>query len=829
MANAESYRPSVLLVDDTPSNLVALSVVLQPLPLRLVEARSGAEAVEHVGREPFAVVLLDVQMPDMDGFETARRIRELPSGREVPIVFLTAIHCDEQDARRGYQAGAADYITKPFDVEVVRARVRAFVDLYRQREEAHRERYEARTQELDQAARRIDAFERIATAALATDDIHAFLHMLLTVFIGAADSVEMASILLRDADRLTARASIGLQEEVEAGFSVRVGEGFVGKVAATAGPLLLVGDEIATTVLSEWLKKRGLQALYGVPMMTDGEVTGVALIGSSTAQAFSPSETALFRAMVARAAWVVTRQTARFLLDRGLDTAPVGISIWRAPEFVCEYANAEYRRQYAGRDPVGSPLERPEFRATFADVVRTGETYFWEEYPLSLDWDGDGLPELRFFKVSLHPLRAGLAPAASVLALTIDTTNEVLARRALAKGDADRARLLELERAARRDAEIANRAKDEFLATISHELRTPLNAILGWVTSARQGAIKDIDRALGVIERNARAQARIVEDVLDLSRTVSGKLRLDIVSSNISRAIFGAAEAVRPSAETKNIRFEVHVADDLGIVAADPDRIQQVVWNLLTNAVKFTPEGGQVTVTGTNSGGKVLVRVEDSGQGIAPEFLPYVFDPFRQADASTTRRHGGVGLGLAIVKQLVQAHGGTIRAASEGVGRGAAFTMELPARAVPGLGPPSSDGFREADASVVRLDAMRVLVVDDEEDSRILVRELLAARGARVVVAGSADEAMRHMAAFRPHVLVSDIGMPEVDGYTLIRNVRALPPEMGGDTPAIALTAYARSEDRRRAVNEGFQMHVAKPVDPSELLIRVADLARMAS
>jgi signal transduction histidine kinase/CheY-like chemotaxis protein len=449
-----------------------------------------------------------------------------------------------------------------------------------------------------------------------------------------------------------------------------------------------------------------------------------------------------------------------------------------------------------------------------------------DEHSVVHDWDRDGIPEERFYKFSLHPLRTGLRPAESVLAFSIDTTSEVVARRALKKSDLELARSLELEREARKDAEIANRAKDEFLATISHELRTPLNAILGWATSARHGAVKDLDRALGVIERNARAQARIVEDVLDLSRTVSGKLRLNIVSADISRAIFGAVEAVRPSAETKRIALEVLLAEDLGIVAADPDRIQQIVWNLLTNAVKFTPEGGAVTLSAYKEPGRVFVRVRDTGQGISPEFLPYVFEPFRQADASTTRRHGGLGLGLAIVKQLVQAHGGVIRAESEGENRGSVFTMELPARTVPVFEPPSAPATPKLDAAIVRLDATRVLVVDDEEDSRLLVGELLAARGALVDVAGSADEALRRVPHFRPHVLVSDIGMPEADGYALIRNIRALPPELGGKTPAIALTAYARSDDQRRAMNEGFQMHVAKPVDPSELVLRVADLVR---
>jgi signal transduction histidine kinase len=824
MASGSTYRPGVLVVDDTASNLVALSAVLEPLPVRVIEALSGPAAIEHVRREQFAVVLLDVQMPEMDGFETARIIRELPNGRDVPIVFLTAIHRDEWYARRGYEAGAADYITKPFDVDVLRARVRAFVDLYRQREEVHRARYEERTRALDEAERRLDAFERISTAALVTDDVDAFLHSLLTVFIGAASAVDVVSIVLRRGDRLRLRASIGVQEEAEAGFTLKAGDGFVGGIAATGEPRALAGDEIEATVRSPWLKARRLRALYGVPLVADSEVIGVAYIGSSTVLSFSAPEMSLFRAMVERAAWVVARQQARYLLHRGLDTAPVGISIWRVPQFVCEYANAEYRRQYTQGDPIGLVASDEDFVARLGDVVRTGEPQFCEEHSVRLDWNRDGVAEERFFKYSVHPLRAGIEPAEFVLALTIDTTSEVLARRALKKSDADRSRLLELERAARTDAEVANRAKDEFLATISHELRTPLNAILGWATNIRQGAVTDIARALGIIERNARAQARIVEDVLDLSRIVSGKLRLDVAPSDISRAVFGAVEAIRPSAEAKAIRLQIELDGDLGVVVADAGRIQQVVWNLLTNAVKFTPQGGQVSVRGARVAERVVVCVRDTGQGIPADFLPHVFDAFRQEDASTTRKHGGLGLGLTIVKQLVQAHGGTIDVESSGVGQGAAFTVSLPARRGPVNAPPPEDAAPEPGLSSVRLDSVRVLVVDDEEDSRVLVGEVLASCGADVVVAGSADEGLRQVSQFRPHVLVSDIGMPQQDGYYFIRNVRALPAEQGGATPAIALTAYALQDDRNRAVREGFQLHVPKPVDPSELVRRIADL-----
>lgn len=825
-----SAQPSVLLVDDTPANLVALNAVLKQLRVRLVEARSGEEALQQVEREPFAVVLLDVQMPGMDGFETARRIRATPAGRELPILFLTAIHRDEQYARRGYAAGAADYITKPFDVDVLRARVRAFVDLYRQREEAHRARWEARTRELGEAQRRLSAFERISMAALETDDVGAFLHTLLIVFMSAADSATTATILLRRGNELVTAASIGMPEDMQGRVQMPVGQGFAGKVAATGRPMLLLGDALGTTAHGPWLEKLGLRALYGVPLFHHGDVMGVAHIGSSAENGFTDAERRLFQAMADRAAWVVSRKQARDRLYAVLDTAPVAFAVWRGADQVCEYANVAYRGLFPGREVVGEnavALGATRVESAIRHVSESGEAMHVEELPWTADYRGDGTSEERFFRVSFHPLRDALGQPDAVLSVVIDLTPQVHARRALEASEEERARLFQLERSAREEAETASRAKDEFLATVSHELRTPLNAILGWAASVRGGVVTDVDRALGIIERNARAQARIIEDVLDLSRIVNGKLRLEVVSTEISQCIFAAIEAVRPSAETKNITLHVEVGEDLGVVAADPGRVQQIVWNLLTNAVKFTPEGGRVAVTAETAPGHVIVRVEDNGEGIAPEFLEHLFEPFRQADGSTTRRHGGLGLGLSIVNQLAQAHGATVRAKSDGLGRGATFTVEFPTRPSSASVPPPQAA---AEASPAHdLTACRVLVVDDEEDSRTLVRELLSKRGATVDVAESAVQALQRIESFRPHVLVSDIGMPGTDGYALIRSVRALSPEAGGDTPAIALTAYARADDARRAHEEGFQMHVSKPVDPSRLVALVAELATAGS
>ena len=544
--------PSVLLVDDMPANLLALRAVLTPLDVRLVEASSGEEALSHLAHETFAVALLDVQMPTMDGFELARRLRASPEGRELPIIFLTAIHRDEDYARRGYASGAADYITKPFDVDVLRARVRAFVDLFHQRERLRERQVGERTRERDDAMRRL-------------------------------------------------------------------------------------------------------------------------------------------------------------------------------------------------------------------------------------------------------------------------------------------AELLESERAARKEAEIANHAKDEFLATVSHELRTPLNAILGWAVIARRKVENpDVEAALATIERNARAQMRIIEDMLDVGRIISGKLRLEIGPVKVADAVHGAAQAVRPAADAKGVKLDIEVDEDVATIGADADRLQQIIWNVLSNAIKFTPAGGSVHLSASRDDSDVVIRVTDTGQGVPPQFLSSLFERFRQADGSTTRRHGGLGLGLAIVRQLVDAHGGTVHAESEGIGKGATFTITLPARSSVPAPIERTRSSRPGPRPVAleppsRLDGLRVLVVDDDEDARNLIERVLADEGALVSCATSAAEGLRAVGQVGLDVIVSDIGMPDMDGYALIHQIRSLPVDRGGQIPAIALTAYARAEDSERAIAGGFQAHLTKPIDPDKLVSLVASICALGA
>jgi PAS domain S-box-containing protein len=389
----------------------------------------------------------------------------------------------------------------------------------------------------------------------------------------------------------------------------------------------------------------------------------------------------------------------------------------------------------------------------------------------------------------------------------------------------DNARLYAVARAERRRAEEASRAKDVFLATVSHELRTPLTAILGWarlLRSKREDA-EALDRAVSIIERNARAQAQLIEDILDISRIIAGRFRLDIRPFDLRAVVDAAVDAVRPAAEAKGVALEVATAAELVTFRGDADRLQQALWNLLTNAVKFTPSGGAVHLSVVSEEGMLAVSVRDTGQGISADFLPHVFEYFRQAEGGSTRRHGGLGLGLAIVRHIVELHGGTASVASEGEGHGATFTLRLPGRGRE-TAPPLAAPELRAPAGTPSLEGLSVLVVDDEADARDLVASILRESGATVRAVASAAEAFPLLRAEPPAVLVSDVGMPGEDGYGLIRRVRALPATAGGVTPAVALTAYARPQDRTRALLEGFQLHLSKPVEPEELVAAVANL-----
>jgi PAS domain S-box-containing protein len=408
--------------------------------------------------------------------------------------------------------------------------------------------------------------------------------------------------------------------------------------------------------------------------------------------------------------------------------------------------------------------------------------------------------------------------------------------RGMAHDATERRQALKREKEARMEAEAANRVKDEFLSTLSHELRTPLTAIMGWADLLLHDEVEPEKRrqAIETIFRNANSQCQLINDLLEVSRIITGKLRLDFVACELQSVIEAAAESIRPTAEAKGVRLQVLLEPDTGPVFGDRERLQQIVWNLLSNGVKFTRKGGLVQVTLQRINSHVEIIVKDTGVGIKPDFLPHVFDRFRQADGTTTRNYGGLGLGLAIVRHLVELHGGSARAESSGDGQGSTFTVRLPSMTSSEFQPeevlmqPALAVIEARDRLPSSLEGLRVLVVDDEFDARMLLITMLERCDALVVAVSSAREALESIESWKPDVLIADIGMPVEDGYALIKKVRALPKERGGQTPALALTAYARTEDRVRALSEGYQVHLAKPVDRLELAAVIASLAEKA-
>ncbi len=671
----ELEQASVLIVDDHPANLFALEAVLAPLGHSLVRATSGEEALKHLLTREVAVILLDVQMPGIDGFETAKLIKQRPRTRDIPIIFITAIHREGRNVFKGYSQGAVDYLLKPVDPDILRSKVSVFVDLY------------------------------LKNAKLRQQEA-----------------------LLRQRERE------GLEQRLERRF-------------------------------------RGLTDL--LPACVWG-------------------------------------------------TRPDGQA------YYCNRTLAEYAGRPSGEllGLLSGELVHAEDKPRVEEAVRA----LAKEQPLELEFRlrrHDGEYRWHFGRAVPERDEQGAVFGWILTAMDVDDRK---------KADEVRSYLLQAEREARAQAELANRAKDEFLATVSHELRTPLNAILGWARMLKTGLLDAVkfERAIDTILRNAMVQKELIEDILDVSRIVSGKLRIQLRKVSCIQISQAALDTVKPTADARGVELVSQIDPTADEATGDPDRLQQVIWNLLSNAIKFTPRGGRVTLTLVRADSQVELRVSDTGRGISPSFLPHVFDRFRQEDGISTRTQGGLGLGLAIVRHLVELHGGNVWAQSEGEGKGATFTVRLPLRVIqleqqreewmrPGARTPPLGMPRP-----VALEGVRVLFVDDTQDARELVTELLELHGARVTSVASAATALEELARAEYDVLVSDIGLPAEDGYSLMRKVRALPTERGGRIPAIAVTGFARAEDGRRAMEAGFQNHLAKPVEPSELMSLVGSLAGRA-
>ena len=500
---------------------------------------------------------------------------------------------------------------------------------------------------------------------------------------------------------------------------------------------------------------------------------------------------------------------------------------------------------YSANEMIGTSIVRlipPELQNEEAAILarmRRGERYDHFE-TVRFTKDGRRLP----VSLTISPIKDAKGNVIGASKIARDITDRKLAEQALGEAqkaaevaNKERERLLESERAARSEAERASRMKDEFLATLSHELRTPLNAVLGWANALRAGhpRAEELTEGLETIERNARVQAQLIDDLLDMSRIISGKVRLDVQRLDLPAIVAASIDTVLPSAAAKGIRLQIAIDPVDAPVSGDPNRLQQVFWNLLNNAVKFTAKEGRVQVLLELADSQVEVSIIDTGEGISPEFLPYIFDRFKQADPSITRRHRGLGMGLAIVKQLVELHGGSVRAKSAGIGKGATFTVSLPLM----VWDPPQDGWtrqhprsRPQDMPLppaISLENVTVLVIDDEPDARNLLRQFLESAGAAVYLATSAKDGMGLLLTKPMDVLVCDIGMPDEDGYSLIRRIRALNDDHKSEIAAVALTAYARPQDRIEAIRSGFQVHLPKPVEPAQLLTVVHSLLNHGS
>lgn len=480
-------------------------------------------------------------------------------------------------------------------------------------------------------------------------------------------------------------------------------------------------------------------------------------------------------------------------------------------------ASIEEYKAYKGFHPDGRPYEPQEW--PLARSIITGEVVTNEEIEILR---GDGT------RGALNVSSAPICDSSERIVAGVVSFFDITERK---QAEQERERLLESENAARREAEHANRAKDEFLALLSHELRTPLTPMLGWIRLLRARHVRqeDYDSALEKIERAVESEIKLVGDLLDVSRIITDKMTLNLRTLDMPAIVKPAVEMARSSAEAKGIYLVIETGEEEAPVSGDSDRLQQVVSNLISNAIKFTPPGGRVEARMGRVGDHLELIVKDTGQGISPEFLPHIFERFRQADSSATREHGGLGLGLSITMRLVELHGGSLHAESEGEGRGSTFTVKLPL-AVDHVAPSacasritSGDG-RVCEFDAVSLEGARILMVDDDADTREMVQVMLEQFGADVVTAASADEALSKLQPGRYDAILADIGMAEVSGYEFIARVRALGPEKGGDVPAIAITGYARKEERLQAITSGFQNHLSKPIEPGELVGAIATI-----
>jgi PAS domain S-box-containing protein len=771
---------TILHVDDNEANRYAVKRMLRLAGFKVIEAATGEAALQLVAQAKPDLIILDVQLPDINGFEVCRKIKVNPTTAFIPVLHLSASFVESRDKAQGLDSGADGYLAQPVEPIELIATVKSLLRI-RQAEESAlslAREWQSTFDAMNDGVCLLNQEGRVMRCNSAMTEL---LNKPLRELVGCLHQELLPTTLGSvEATPFTRVQQTRQRESQEVHsdshwFSV------------TADPVFDEGGAFSG-------------AVYILADMTDRRQTEEALR--------------------------VSEERFRLLLENVKDYAilfldtQARVSRWSlGAESILGYQESEILGQPGSIIFTPEDLQQGVDKQELETAVTDGRA---EDERWHIRKDGT-----RFWASGITtPLRDETGQLRGFAKILRDFTERKQA-------EDERNQLLAREQEARATAEAANRLKDEFLATLSHELRSPLNAMLGWtrLLNSRKFDEATTARAMQTIERSAKSQAQLVEDLLDVSRIIQGKLRLNVRPVELVSVIEAAIETVRPAAQAKEISLQSVLDPAAGPVAGDFDRLQQVVWNLLSNAIKFTPKQGRVMVRLERVNSHIEVTVTDSGKGINPEFVPYVFERFRQADSSSTRVYSGLGLGLAIVRQLLELHGGTVRAYSEGEGKGATFTIKLPLMPVhvkPYLGDrvhPTVELGVPFD-NPPTLNGVRVLIVDDEVDSRELLVAALEECEAQVFAVASASEALKAVSQFQPDVLVSDIGMPLEDGYSLICKVRQLSAEQGGEIPAIALTAYARAEDRMKAIASGFQMHIPKPVEPAELVTVVASLAK---
>ena len=799
-----SLTARILLADDNADMRDYLKRLLSQ-QYEVEAVANGVVALAAIRQRFPDLVLADVMMPGLDGFGLLRELRANPQTQELPTILLSA-RAGEEARIAGLAAGADDYLTKPFSARELLARVEANLKLAQLRREAtQREqglRLEAETAKQEAEA----AYEHInQILECMTDAFVAFDRNWCYTYANPA----ALQLLQKSPDELIGK---NVWKEV---FPSEVGGLAYRELHRAREEQVAVSWEQFGEPIQRWLEIRAYPSTGGIAVyfqdISDRKQSETALRENEDRLRLALESAEL-------GTWDFNPVTGELKWDEGCK-AMFGLP-----------SDAEVTWELTASGIHPDDRDRVLAATEAALNPATQDAYAVEYRTVGIT---DGIERWVAARGQAYFNSAG--EAVRFIGTVLNITEQKQA-------EAEREQLLAREQAAREAAEAASRIKDEFLAIVSHELRSPLNPILGWSKLLRTRRLDEqkTDQALEVIERNAQMQAQLINDLLDVSRILRGKLSLDTRPVDLASTIQAALETVRLAAEAKSIQIHTQLEPHVGQVAGDAGRLQQVVWNLLTNAVKFTSAGGQVEVklslvNGHSSFAEASeqrtkdkgqrtkyaqITIRDTGKGINPEFLPHVFDQFRQESSATTRRFGGLGLGLAIVRYLVELHGGTVQANSPGEGQGATFTVKLP------LMPhqPGTNQHTKPSEPSLNLQGMRILVVDDDDNTREFLAFLLELHQANVIAVATAGEALTTLAQFQPDVLLSDIGMPNVDGYMLMRQIRALSPEQGGTIPAIALTAYAGEIDYQQAMAAGFQVHIAKPIEPQVLIRAIAEL-----